>query len=116
MAQLPGLDALRGTVQIAIDEGRLGEPRFLRCIAHGESAAGLKSSLAELAALGEEWFGSPAAERRRVGGDGGVYVSEMLRWTEGQGAVLSVAAAPSLGFPSFDLMLIGSRGTLYHEM
>ena len=53
MAPLPELDALRGTVQTAIDEGRLGEPRFLRCIAHTEATAGLADSLAELVALGE---------------------------------------------------------------
>lgn len=116
MAHLLGLDALRGTVQAAIDQGRLGEPRFLRCIAHADSAPALKDSLAELVALGEGWFGSPAAERHRVGDGGDVYVSEMLKWAGGQGAVLSVTAAPSLGFPSFDLMLIGSRGALYHEM
>ena len=51
MAPLPELDALRGTVQTAIDEGRLGEPRFLRCIAHTEATAGLADSLAELVAL-----------------------------------------------------------------
>lgn len=116
MVQLPELDGIRTTVQTAIDQGRLGEPRFFRCIAHTKSADEIKDSVAKLIALGEGWFGAPADECHRVGNGSGVYMSVMLKWATGQGAVVSVEAVPNLSFPNFDLMLIGSRGTLYHEM
>ena len=110
------LTSLRETVQRALDQGRIGTPRFLRCIARADSPGELGRALDDLVSLGEAWFGSPPVQRHMVGSDGGAYVSEMLKWPEGQGAIIAVTSAPTKGFPQFDLMLVGSRGTLYHEM
>ena len=116
MMQLPELDSIRSTVQTAIDQGRLGEPRFLRCIANTKSADEIKGSMAKLKSLGESWFGSPVDESHRIGNDSSIYMSVMLKWNGGQCALVSVTAVPNISFPNFDLRLIGSRGTLYHEI
>jgi hypothetical protein len=55
-------------------------------------------------------------ESHGIGNDSGIYMSVMLKWNGGQCAMVSVTAVPNISFPNFDLMLIGSRGTLYHEI
>ena len=111
----PNISALRKVVQETIDEGRLGEPKFLRCVALAPGSDELESALGELVSLGEAWFGSPPVQRYRLGEGSGLYLTEMLKWAEGQSASVTASAAPSRGTSSLDLMLVGSKGTLYHE-
>ena len=108
------LSALSETVQEAIGEERLGQPQFLRCIAQ-VPAAGLSDAVDGWIALGETWFGSSVATRHRLGEGSGVYVTEMAKWETGQAALVTVSSSGSDGASAIDLMLIGSRGTLYHE-
>lgn len=115
MVRQAELTALRATVRETIDQQRLGTPRFLRCIARAGDREQLEATLDDLASLGESWFGSQPAQRHRLGADSRLYLTELLKWPEGQGALLTVSSAAG-GLPRFDLMLIGSRGTLYHEM
>ena len=114
MAQ--NISALRDVVQQTIDEGRLGEPKFLRCIALASGGDDLESALGKLVSLGEAWFGAPATLRYRLGESSGLYLTEMLKWAGGQSATVTASAAPSKGASSLDLMLVGSKGTLYHEI
>ena len=109
------VSALRGVVQEAIDQERLGRPQFMRCIARAPGASDLGRTLGEWMALGDAWFGSPAERRHRLGQESGVYLTEMAIWASGQAALVTVSATISDGAPDVDLMLIGSRGTLYHE-
>ena len=111
----PNISALQKVVQETIDEGRLGEPKFLRCIALSSSGDELESALGEIVSLGEAWFGSPPVQRYRLGESSGLYLTEMLKWAGGQSASVTASAAPSRGTSSLDLMLVGSKGTLYHE-
>ena len=107
--------ALRKVVQAAIDGGRIGSPRFLRCLARTRDRRQIASSLDDLVSLGEAWFGSRPRRRYRLGEEGGVYLTELVKWPEGQAALLTVSLAASDGPPALDLMLVGSRGTLYHD-
>ena len=107
--------ALRSVVQDAIDQGRIGFPRFLRCMARAEGGDRLAPLLEELVSLGDGWFGSPSTHRYRLGEDGGAYLTELIKWPDGQSAVVTVSLASSSGAQSLDLMLVGSRGTLYHD-
>ena len=110
-----GRDALRRVVQEAIDAERLGQPQFMRCVARAADSASLGSILDSLVSMGESWFGSRAATRTRRGEESGVYLTEMSTWETGQSAVVTVSASAGGGSSSIDLMLVGSRGTLYHE-
>jgi hypothetical protein len=109
------LSALQKVVQETVEQGRLGVPRFLRCMARVDDSRRLQGSLDELTSLAEAWFRSPPVQRHKLGQDGAVYQTEILKWSEGQGALLTVSLASSDDPPALDLMLIGSRGTLYHE-
>jgi hypothetical protein len=106
---------LRLVVQEAVDEERLGQPQFLRCIARSPSESDLARTLDEWIALGEAWFGASVAKRHRLGQDSGVHLTEMAKWATGQAALVTVSTTILDGAPDIDLMLIGSRGTLYHE-
>jgi len=108
------LSALSEVVQEAIGEERLGQPQFLRCLAQ-VSADRLGDAIDEWIALGEAWFGSSVATRHRLGEGSGVYLTEMAKWETGQAALITVSSTGSNGTPAIDLMLIGSRGTIYHE-
>ena len=108
------LSALSEVVQEAIGEERLGQPQFLRCLAQ-VSADRLGDAINEWVALGEAWFGSSVATRHRLGDGSGVYLTEMAKWETGQAALITVSSTGSNGAPAIDLMLIGSRGTIYHE-
>ena len=108
------LSALSEVVQEAIGEERLGQPQFLRCLVQ-VSADRLGDAINEWIALGEAWFGSSVATRHRLGDGSGVYLTEMAKWETGQAALITVSSTGSNGAPAIDLMLIGSRGTIYHE-
>ena len=108
------LSALSEVVQETIGEERLGQPQFLRCLVQ-VSADRLGDAINEWIALGEAWFGSSVATRHRLGDGSGVYLTEMAKWETGQAALITVSSTGSNGAPAIDLMLIGSRGTIYHE-
>ena len=107
--------ALRRVVQEAIDGERLGQPQFMRCVARAPDGGSLAPTLDSLVSMGESWFGSPAATRTRRGENSGVYLTEMSTWETGQSAVVTVSASSGGGSSSIDLMVVGSRGTLYHQ-
>ena len=107
------LERLRGVVQQAIDEGSLGAPRYLRCVAAVPAEGGLEDAAGGLGDLASAWFGSEPSQRYTLGGSGAVYVTEMRQWPLGQGAIITVSRSQSAS--TLDLMLVGSRGTLYHE-
>ena len=107
-------EALRSAVQRTVDEGRIGRPAALRLTVHvGGDASGAEECPASLRAMAAGWFGSEAAGVHRIGGDGGPSV-EALRWTGGQSALLAVSAGT--GPTGGNLALMGSNGTLYHEI
>ena len=109
------LGALQQVVQEAIDDERLGQPQFLRCVARAQEGGSLDSSLEALASMGEAWFGAPAASRTRRGDGSGAFLTEMSTWDKGQGALITVSATGGGGTADIDLMVVGSRGTLYHR-
>ena len=107
------LESLRGVVQAAIDEGSLGAPRYLRCVAVIPPRDGLEDAVGELAGLAAAWFGAEPSSRYALRGAGSVYFTEVQQWPMGQGAMITVSRSQSAS--KLDLMLVGSRGTLYHE-
>ena len=109
------LEALQRVVQEAIDDERLGQPQFVRCVARAPDGGSLDSSLEALASMGESWLGGPPASSTRRGEGSGVYLTEMSTWDAGQGALITVSATGGGGTADIDLMVVGSRGTLYHR-
>ncbi len=109
------LDELQLAVRRAIDDGSLGTPRFARFVAYSP-LSGLTSITANrLATMSEGWFGKPCADRTTRRHPSGTSVTDLLKWPDGQGALIVVSSSPQATGTSIDLMLLGSRGVLYHE-
>lgn len=110
------LQQLDQAVRRAIDDGSLGTPRFARFVAYSP-LSGLTSITANrLVAMSEGWFGVPCASRSTRRDPTGVSVTDLLKWSDGQGALIVVSSSPQANGTSIDLMLLGSRGVLYHEV
>ena len=112
--EMTEIHALRSVVQTAIDEGRLGVLKFVRSIATVTEAGELEDAVASLTSLAEAWFASAPTRRYRMDSALHVYITEMVSWGEGQGAVVTATVAPGSA-PTLDLIVVGSRGTLYFE-
>ena len=108
------LARIRAVVADVIDEGSLGVARFLRCHAVTPDPGLLDSALASLTSLGDAWFGCRPTHTHRLGEGSGLYLTDMLTWDGGQGAIVTVSAG-SYPEPRFDLLLVGSKGSLYHQ-
>ena len=108
------LASLREVVEGVVDEGSLGVARFLRCHAVTPDPGLLDSTLSTLCALGETWFGAGPARTHRLGDGSGRYLTEMLTWDGGQGAIVTVSVG-TYPEPRLDLLLVGSKGSLYHQ-
>ena len=123
-------EALRGAVQRTVDAGRIGRPVALRLTVHvGGAASEAEECRATLRAMAAGWFGSEPVAAHRIGGDEAPSV-DALRWTGGESALLAVSAGafptapkpPPRGVafgpapPKGNLVLMGSNGTLYHEI
>ena len=109
------LDELQLAVRQAIDDGSLGAPRFARFVAYSPLSGLTAITANRLAAISEGWFGSPCANRTTRRDPTGVSVTDLLKWPDGQGAIIVVSSTPQATGASIDLMLLGSRGVLYHE-
>ena len=114
MFQETELARIREVVAEVIGEGRLGAARFLRCHAVTADPGLLDSALAALTSLGEAWFGSRPSQTHRLGEGSGLYLTDMLTWDGGQGAIVTVSVG-SYPEARLDLLLVGSKGSLYHQ-
>ncbi len=109
------LTQLRKVVEQAITQGRLGRPQFLRCIAQAADPDRPGQTLTALVSLVESWFGAPVVRRFDLESDSKVSLTQMLKWPGGQAALITISAQHAVGDCELDLMLIGSRGTVYFE-
>jgi hypothetical protein len=108
-------DSLRVAVQRVIDEGGIGRPATLRLTLHTrgtEADAVQYLQGAEVAAA--SWFGGQPNSTYSVGGSGAPTVSA-LKWKSGQSAILSVSVGAD-GPVGGNVMLMGTHGTVYHEI
>ena len=80
------LESLRDVVQQAIDEGSLGAPRYLRCVAAdpGRKAAS-RTPWADWATSPRHGSAPSRVSVYRLGGSGAVYVTDMQQWPYGSG-------------------------------
>ena len=107
-------EPLRDTVQGAIDRGQIGRPAALRMTVHAAGGPAEQADLASaLRGLAESWFGAECESGYSIGGDGAPAVTA-LKWDGGQSAMIAVSAGS--GRTGGNLMLMGSNGTIYHEI
>ncbi len=109
------MEQLDQAVRRTIDDGSVGAPRFARFVAYSPLSGLTAITANRLAAISESWFGKPCANRTTRCDPTGVSVTDLLKWPDGQGAIIVVSSSPQATGASIDLMLLGSRGVLYHE-
>lgn len=108
---------LRDTVSRVIQEGRLGTPSAVRCLVRaGQDADSIRRGLENLQSLVNAWFESEPTVTYSIGTPEGGHVITSLRYPGGQTAVLSAGAGPGGDGSGGDLMLLGSRGSLYFDI
>ncbi len=107
--------SLRSTVQSVIDKGGIGRPAALRLTYHGRGNESDATSYRQNAeSIAATWFGSKPASTYSIGGSDKPTVTA-LKWESGQSAILSVSSGTH-GPTGGNLMLMGSHGTVYHEI
>jgi hypothetical protein len=98
-------------VQAALASKRLGQPVFVRLTQRGGTKP--VERLARLAALASSWLGQRPARLHAVGGEAGP-ASLTVLFAAGASAIVGVTPGEPAG--ALDLMLLGSRGALHHEI
>ena len=101
-------------VRDAIGQGRLGTPKFLRCVAVVSDSAYLRTQLDAVVDMTEDWFQAAYSSQHSFDG-GELFLTQMLKWQDGRGALITVGVDNSVVATSIDIMLVGSRGTLYFD-
>lgn len=109
----PGDTSLETAVHTAILAGRIGRPAAVRWLARHTGQDGDVHALVRARRAVVMWFGSEPAGIRRAGKPGTGHAVETLIWSTGEVAV--VVATPGGRFAADDVVVIGSRGTIYHE-
>ena len=108
-------ELLRTAIQRVIDRDGIGRPAVLRLTIHTRGAdSDAQKNLQEAQGVATAWFGGPADSSYSAGSSGNPGVTA-LKWASGQSAILSVSAGES-GPVGGNIMLMGSRGTVYHEI
>ena len=120
-------ELLGSVVQGVIDRGGIGRPAALRLTVHvrgGEAEA--RQLQVETEGLAATWFGGKPDSAYAIGGSGGSSgpvpgenserpTVTALKWPRGESAILSVSAGAQ-GSTGGNVMLMGLRGSLYHEI
>lgn len=109
------LRTLWATTQAAIDEGRIGQPVFLRGFAQvspGEAA--LREAAAAALWLAAGWMGGPPTRVMALGGPERAQITIAVEFGGGQSGLLGISG--SAGEPSrLEWVLVGNRGTMRFE-
>jgi len=110
-------DALRTTVRRVIEEGRLGTPAVVRCLLRpGTGSEEISAGTAKLTALAADWFGCEPSASYSVGSADAGHTITSLRFPGGRLALIGVGTGPAGDEGGGDLMVLGSRGTLYFDI
>ena len=108
------MELLEKSVQSVIDEDRIGNPVFLRCVLNiASEASSLLQPAAEIVALSNGWMPSQPQSIYAQGDVDATQVTVMVKYADGQMAVLSINRVDTE--TGIDIMLVGNKGVIYHE-
>ncbi len=110
------MQSLQQSVQSVINEGRIGSPVFLRCMLQiSIKEENIAQATAALAALANTWMPSSPEQIYVQKSVDAIQATAMIKYSGGQTATISVNCIPPDTESSVDLILIGNKGTIYHE-
>lgn len=102
-------------VQQTLTGGRIGSPVFVRCLVQSPDASDTAlPTLVRAAASLRGWLGQPIVRVYAVGSPADGQLSLTLEFRGGGTALVSWSHGPPRG-DGVDLMVLGSRGALYHD-
>ena len=108
--------SLQQAVQSVIDKGRIGSPVFLRCMLQIPiDEEDIAQATAGLAALANTWMPSSPEQIYVQQSADATQSTAMIEYSGGQTATISVNRVPPDTETSIDLILMGNKGTIYHE-
>jgi hypothetical protein len=106
---------LHRAVRSTLESKRLGRPVFVRYLLTSQDRADAAlARLSQLAAAVRDWLGQPVERAHALGTPKTGHVSLTLEFRDGATALVGWAACPPRG-DGLDLMLLGSRGAVYHD-
>ena len=110
------IKSLQQPVQSVIADGRIGSPVFLRCMIQAQiEGTNIVKGMAALTALANTWMPSPLEQIYAFGSADATQATVTVQYAGGQTAILSVNRIPDHQEAAVDLILIGSKGVVYHE-
>lgn len=108
------MELLIKSVDSVIEKDRIGSPVFLRCVLNVASDNdSLLGPTAEIVTLSNGWIQSDPQTIYAQGDANATQVTVMVKYVDGQMAVLSVNRVETE--TAIDIMLVGNKGVLYHE-
>jgi hypothetical protein len=109
------MQSLYHTVKEILNTGRVGTPVFVRCVAQIASGSEhVGNVLARILTMACSWLeASPLRVYAQSGGNS-AQITVTIQYVGGQTSIVSVNAASGVA-PFVDLMLLGSKGALYHD-
>lgn len=107
------MELLKKAVDSLIDQDRIGSPVFVRCVLNVANTNSLLHSAAEAVALSNGWLPSTPETLYAQGDVNDSQVTVMVKYNDGQMAVLSVNHVETE--TAIDMMLVGNKGVIYHE-
>ncbi len=101
-------------VTTTLQSGRVGQPVFVRCTAAvAESTDAIRDHLAEMVAAVNGWFSNTPDRVYAQGAENQGLCTVTLAYPTGATAILSVVLEHH--DPQLDLIVLGSRGAIYHN-
>lgn len=108
------MDLLQKAVDSVIEKERIGSPVFLRCVLHvADDITDLLQPASDIFALANSWMPSKPQHIYVQSNNEKVQITVMVKYATGQMAALSVNRVDVE--TAIDIMLIGNKGTIYHE-
>lgn len=116
MAKHKEWELLAAAVGHVLAQGRLGRPSFARfTVQVPGNPTQVRASLEVLITIASGWFGGePPESVYLVDSQGDGHCVTAVRWPHGPSAIVSLGPAGAKGRARTDLVLLGSKGSLYY--
>ena len=110
------LDLVSERVASIIQQGRLGNPSFLRCTTQvNKPSLDLQTVLDQILKLAEHWFNGAPEKTYHLESTSANIITVSAKWAGGQGAMISIIGIPFDQAPKLDIVLLGGRGAVYFD-
>jgi hypothetical protein len=108
------LDRLSSALVGAVEDGRIGLPRFVRWLERVDGEAVGDELVTDALDICNRVFGSSPTRQHRSG-DGVKHQTLQAVWSNGSSALISFAPAGDRSAAGAEIMLLGSSGAMYFD-